>query len=274
MKTMSLNGGKQKKIKEQFEKYGLNPNKVLGQNFLVDDDAVSTLIDAARIQKEDTIIEVGPGTGVITQELIKHAKQVTVVEKDPDMVHLLKEKFKNTKNIDIVEGDILKFKPPNSNYKIIGNPPYYLTARLFRHFLEEVDTPPSSIAVIIQKEVAEKISAKKDKMNLLAVSVQLYGEVGMIKKVSRSSFWPQPNVDSAILTVDNIQKPSIDEKKFFRLVRAGFSSPRKQLANNLSFKLKINKAKVEKDLKHINIEPSRRAETLTIEEWKKVENYF
>lgn len=265
-------------LKQLLQKYGLSPNKVLGQNFLTDENAVSQLVESANISKDDAVIEVGPGTGVITKELAKYAGRVLAVEKDPKMVELLRSEFKNEKNVTIIEGDILTFDIKNLNllensgYKLVGNPPYYLTARLFRCFLEKKDIPPSSISLIIQKEVAQKISSKPPRMNLLAVSVQLYGEAKTVKKISRGCFWPQPDVDSAILTVSNIKKPAVNEKEFFRIVRAGFSSPRKQLVRNLSTQSGMSKEETEKWLLASGIDPKRRAETLTIEEWAKLTN--
>lgn len=267
-------------LKQKLQKYGISPNKVLGQNFLIDKKAVDLLIESAEIKKDDVVVEVGPGTGVITEELTKHAGEIFAIEKDPKMVALLKDEFKNKNNIRIIEEDILEFSissfqfPKNTRYKVVGNPPYYLTARLFRYFLEETENTPSTVALIIQKEVAEKIASKPPKMNLLAVSVQLYGRAKVIKKVPRNSFWPQPEVDSAILVISDIKKPGVDEKDLFRMVRAGFSNPRKQLANNLSSHLNIKKDETEKRLLSLNIDPKRRAETLTIQDWIHIANKF
>lgn len=258
------------KTKALLEEYGVYPNKRLGQNFLINKDHIHALIEAAEIDKSDNILEVGPGTGNVTEELAKHAKSITAVEKDPKMVDILQERFKDRGNIEVVHEDILSFMLHTSNFKAVGAPPYYLTARLFRHFLENTENPPNLIAVVIQKEVAEKIIAKPPKMNLLAASVQLYGNASIVKKIPRSSFWPQPDVDSALLVVKNVKKPLFNEKDFFKLVRAGFSSPRKQLAVNLSNILKINRGEVESWLEKSDIDPKRRAETLSIEEWKRL----
>ncbi|MEX0878052.1 MAG: 16S rRNA (adenine(1518)-N(6)/adenine(1519)-N(6))-dimethyltransferase RsmA [Candidatus Spechtbacterales bacterium] len=297
-------------IKKLLEKYNVEPNKVLGQNFLNEPNAVHALIKTAEVSKEDTVIEVGPGTGAITKELAKKAGQVIAVEKDENMVEILKHEIRGFENIQIVEGDILKFEITkiqetqpdiarrsrggqarnkqisNHNnqakenpkgydlkldtYKLVGAPPYYLTARLFRTFLEQANLKPVSITVIIQKEVAEKICAKPPRMNLLAVSVQLYGEAKIIEKVPKEFFWPRPKVDSAILTVQNIKKPGVDETKFFKVLQAGFSAPRKQLAGNLSRVLSIERDKVEKILKECGIKPEQRAETLSVDDWKKL----
>lgn len=284
-------------IQKQLEEYDITPNRVLGQNFLIDERVIGELVDAADISKKDLVVEVGPGTGVVTRELAKQAKKVIAVEKDPKLVKLLQKEFKEVKNVTIIEGDILDFKIPNDKsqiinkilnlnnsknvYKVIGAIPYYLTSRLFRHFLQDLPIQPVSVTFVIQKEVAQKIVAKPPHSNLLAVSVQFYGEPHIVRAVSKSAFWPRPKVDSAILVVDDISKPNIDEKNFFTLLKAGFSSPRKQLATNLIQKLKLppayrdargagRRAETEQLLKKLKIDPSRRAQTLTIEEWKKL----
>lgn len=267
-------------VKQLLEKHGISPNKVLGQNFLTDQNTIHAFIDSAEISKKDTVVEVGPGTGEITKELAKRAGRVIAVEKDSNMVKILRDELKEYKNVEIIEEDILKFKMLNENqrsnpekaitYKLIGAPPYYLTGRLFRKFLEEAGNKPELIAVIIQKEVAEKITAQPPRSNLLSISVQLYGVPGFVKKVPKGLFWPQPKVDSAILTVKNITTPAIDEKKFFRVLRAGFSSPRKQLLGNLAGELGIERQEVIEILKKHGISHKQRAETLSATDWKNI----
>jgi len=276
-------------IQQLLAEHDITPNKVLGQNFLINEDVVRLFVESANITKDDVVVEVGPGTGIITKELAKHAGQVLAVEKDPYMVRILQDELKELKNVRVINEDILKFQITNnpetnkqtsndSNqtlkktgaWKLVGAIPYYLTGRLFRKFLEETENRPELISVIIQKEVAEKITAKPPKMNLLAISVQLYGVPKIIKKVPKEFFWPRPKVDSAILAVENIKKPEVDGKKFFKVVRAGFSAPRKQLISNLSKKLDISREEAEKVLKKCDVEPQRRAETLSVEEWIKL----
>ena len=265
-------------VKQLLEKYNITPNKVLGQNFLTDKNAVSALIKSVNIAKEDIILEIGPGTGAITKELAKKARQVIAIEKDENMVNILQKELEESKNVHIVQKDILKteikelfesleIEIQNSGYKVVSAPPYYLTGRLFRHFLENSEIKPEAIALIIQKEVAQKICAIPPDMNLLAISVQLYGKPKIIQKVSKNAFWPKPEVDSAILTVANIRQPSINEKLFFKLLRAGFSSPRKQLSGNLSREFNVSKQKTEQLLKSVHINPKKRAQALQIEEW-------
>jgi len=248
----------------------------LGQNFLIDKNTLEKLVSAADINRGDTVIEVGPGIGTITAYLAKLAKKVIAVEKDPSLVPILKDTTKGFKNIEIVIGDVLKieklkidWKLEIGNWKLAGNIPYYLTAPLIRKFLE-IDTPPESMTLMVQKEMAQRICAKPPDMSILAVSVQVYAKPEIISYVPRSSFWPEPEVDSTILRI----VPLIDANKkltnadlFFRIVKSGFSSPRKQLINNLSNGLGISREQAEQWLLGAGIAPERRAETLTVEEW-------
>ena len=259
--------------KELLEKYGIRPNKLLGQNFLINESVAGSLVETAGVGKNDTIVEVGPGTGTITKLLAEHAGRVIAVEKDRRFIPILKEELKALKNIEVVNDDILGFNPAryeirDMRYKLVGAPPYYLTARLFRHFLQDTPVQPVLIALIIQKEVAQNIIAKPPDMNLLAVSVQLYGESKIEKIIKKGSFWPSPRVNSALITVKNIQKPqNVDEKEFFKIVRAGFASPRKQLTPNLVSGLKISRIDSKNLLESAGIAPSARAETLVVGDW-------
>lgn len=263
-------------IKNLLAKYNLRPNKILGQNFLMDENAIGALVETAEIEPEDIVVEVGPGTGAITKLLAQRAKRVIAVEKDKRLIPVLQKELAEYKNTEIINADILKFQPNTCNpkpdtYILAGAPPYYLTARLFRHFLQEMETPPVTMALIIQKEVAEKITARPPHMNLLAISVQLYGMPKIKKVIKKGAFWPRPKVDSAIITVKNIEKPhGINEKAFFRLVRAGFSSPRKQLAHNIAANFKIPRMEAVTWLISSGIDPTSRAETLTLEAWRKL----
>jgi len=258
--------------KQLLEKYGLRANRVLGQNFLINEGALSALLAGAEITKTDTVVEVGPGLGTITRHLAETAGRVIAVEKDPAMVEVLREELSDYKNIEIIQEDILKFDPATyqlraGGYTLVGAPPYYLTARLFRAFLEGSSTTPSRIAFIIQEEVAEKVVATPPRANMLAVSVQLYGTPAIKLRVGRSSFLPQPAVDSALLVVANIQKPSISEKIFFATLRAGFSSPRKQLGVNFANAFHAPRATTDAWLTKNGIDPTRRAQTLSVGEW-------
>ncbi len=265
-----------KNIKNLLKKYQIRPSKGLGQNFLVDKEAVKKIIEAADLEIEDIVLEVGPGLGVLTQELAKKVKKVIGIEKDWKMVEILKETLKDRKNVEIVLGDILKignWKLEIGNYKVVGNLPFYLTSPVIRKFLE-VENPPELMVLGIQKEVAQRICAKVPDMNLLAVSVQFYAAPTIISFVSKKSFWPQPKVDAIIIKI--VPKPPsknptivgfFDTPLFFKIVKAGFSQPRKQLINNLSKGLKLSKESVKGWLLKNNIRPIQRAETLTVRDW-------
>ncbi len=274
-------------IKGLFKKYQIRPSKRLGQNFLIDKSVIKKNIRASNIQPKDIILEIGPGMGVLTQELAKKSQKVIAVEKDPKMCEILKETLKDFKNVEIINQDILKFNNYSlltTHYKLIASLPFYITASVIRKFLES-EHPPEEMILMVQKEVAQRICAKSPKMNLLAVSVQFYAEPKIIFYISKKSFWPSPKVDGAILQISRIRTnlPRINTNLFFKVVKAGFSQPRKQLANNLvkglalsspnglalssPNGLKLNKEQVNNWLLKSGIQPSQRAETLTIRDW-------
>ena len=253
-------------------RYKIKPIKRLGQNLLIDKQVIKKVIRTANLQPKDIVLEIGPGTGVLTQEIAKTAKKVIAVEKDPSMCQILKQALGDFKNVEIVNKDILDFQfPISKQYKTVANLPFYITAPVIRKFLESKN-PPKEMILIIQKEVAQRICARPPKMNLLAVSVQFYSKPKIISYISKKSFYPMPKVDSAIIKITpcvNCAKPSLaqNKDKFFRIVKAGFSHPRKQLANNIANGLKLNKQKINDLLLKNNIKPSQRAETLSINNW-------
>jgi len=252
------------------------PKKYLGQNFLSENGIIKKLVNAAEIRPQDTILEIGPGTGNLTAELSVTGNKVICIEKDPEMVEATKERFVDNHNIVVINSDALAFdeitiKPP---YKIAANLPFYLTAPLIRKFLESTN-PPESLTVIVQKEVAQRISAAIPKMTLLAVSVQFYATTRIISYISKGCFWPVPKVDCAILRIvpyikegERADKKFID--RFFRIVKSGFVQPRKQLANNLTKELKLDKEKTIAWLIKNNIKPNQRPETLSISDWQRL----
>ncbi len=270
---------KKEEIKKTLEDYSLFPRKKMGQNFLVDEEMAKKIVESGEVSKIDTVIEVGPGTGALTRELAERAGKVIAVEKDKGLVNLLRDFFEKCENVEIVEEDILNYEIKEKKYKVIANVPYYITSPIIRKFLEERH-PPSLIVLTLQKEVAERIKARPPKMNLLAVSVQVYAEAKTLFHLPPSSFYPSPGVTSSVVSIKPVlgkeEKEEDFRRDFFRVVRAGFSSPRKQLKNNLSLldsgnKKEIeSKTRVEKMMEELQIDPLRRAETLTIEEWKKL----
>ncbi|GAG55517.1 unnamed protein product [marine sediment metagenome] len=278
-----------KTIKEILKKQGIQPSKRLGQNFLINKKVLFKIISSADITKKDIILEIGPGLGTLTLEIAKKAKKVITVEKDPKMIEILKETLKNFKNVKIIQGDILKYNFQSifnfqfsKKYKIVANLPYYIVSPVIRKFLES-KYPPKEMFLMVQKEVAQRICAKPPKMSILAVAVQFYAEPKILFKGSKGSFWPQPKVDSAFLKIKPFSKPKeVNPDLFFKIVKAGFSHPRKQLANNLSKGLalsppnglKLDKEQIKTLLLDIGIEPSIRAEVLTIDNWIKLTKAF
>lgn len=268
-----------KNIKALLKKYQIHPSEQLGQNFLIDKNVVKKIIKAAELRPKDIVLEIGPGIGVLTQKLANPRGQplgltpgveVVAVEKDPKMVEILKETLKDFKNIEIINKDILKisnFEFLIPNYKVVANLPFYITALIIRKFLESKH-PPKEMVLIVQKEVAQRICSKPPKMNILAVSVQFYAKPKIISYISKKSFWPSPKVNSAIIKIVPQKKyKDVNIDLFFKIVKTGFSHPRKQLANNLSNGLKLNKQEANDLLLSNNIQPSQRAETLTIKDW-------
>lgn len=259
-------------IKELLGQHHTKLSQLMGQNFLINKAVLGNIVKAAQLNETDTVLEIGPGLGTLTGALAQKAKKVVSIEKDRAMIKILAETVKNYRNIEIIQGDILKINVgeyiiPSQTYSVVSNIPYYLTSPLIRKLLESKN-PPSSIILMVQKEVAQRICAKPPHMNLLAVSVQFYAEPNIIEYVSRDCFWPKPNVDSAIIKIIPLKnRPDVNPDSFFNIVKAGFSHPRKQLLNNLSGSLKRDREAVSAWLLQHGINPTQRAQTLTIQNW-------
>jgi len=268
----------QNSIKSTLSKYQIHPNKVMGQNFLIDENVLDKIIEAAEIKKDDTILEVGPGLGILTIELAKKAKQVIAIEKDKELTRILNNELRimNIKNVEIINEDILKtkYKMQDTKYKIVANIPYYLTSPLIRKFLE-IKNKPSLMVLMIQKEVAQRICARPPKMSILSAAVQFYAEPKIISHVSKKSFWPQPKVDSAILRLSptqNKKEQNADlRRKYYKLIKILFKQPRKTILNNLrnaNLWEQISKEEIVKDLTRLNINPQDRPQNLGLEQIK------
>jgi len=279
-------------VKDLFKKYKIRPLKYLGQNFLIDNFVLKKIIKAAELSKNDIVLEIGPGVGNLTIELAKGAKKVIAIEKDKRMVEILKEVLKDFKNVKIIQGDILKtynLQLTTYNYKVVANLPYYLTSPVIRKFLES-KTQPKEMILMVQKEVAQRIcppslklrrASTKPKMNLLAISVLFYAKPEIISFVSKNSFWPKPKVNSAIIKIIPYKPRTFFSKKvrgksvlirinprlFFKVVKAGFSHPRKKVLRNLEKELKLDKEKVEKIFLENKIDFNSRAENLSLKDW-------
>jgi 16S rRNA (adenine1518-N6/adenine1519-N6)-dimethyltransferase len=256
--------------------HGLRPDKSLGQNFLQDSYALEKITAAAEILPTDTVLEVGPGLGALTRHLAVAAKQVIAVELDERLLPALRETIIGYTNIEIIHGDMLKLAPakivPVSDYLVVANIPYYITSALLRHLLET--TPrPRRVVLTVQKEVAERICAAPGDMSLLALSVQVYGQPRVAALIPAGAFYPAPNVDSAVVRIDLSPAPFIPYTlldTFFALAKAGFSQKRKQLRNSLSAGMRKSPAEMEETLRAAGIDPMRRAETLSLQEWREL----
>lgn len=253
------------------------PNKLLGQHFLVSRDVLDKIISAAGLHMDETVLEVGSGKGILTRELAARAKRVVAVEKDRELAGHLEQKFKqeHIENVKIVRGDILKFTLRDldlpEKFSVIANIPYYLTGRLIRLLLEDTRIP-ERIVLMVQKEVAERIMARPPSMNLLALSVRAYGTPKIEFIVPREAFSPKPKVESAVISISNISMKFFRENKvvpslFFDIIRAGFKHRRKTLANSMLISLGHPQKELQELIQEAKIDPKRRAETLSPEEW-------
>jgi 16S rRNA (adenine1518-N6/adenine1519-N6)-dimethyltransferase len=271
----------------------MKPKKSLGQNFLKDKEALKQIIKAADLKSSDFVIEIGPGEGILTKELAKHARKVVAIEIDNNLAKKLDSRFRGNDRVEIIHGDILKINLPElvethcnaslqSGYKLIANIPYYITSPIIQLFLE-TKYPPCEMILMVQKEVAERICAQPGDMSILAVSVQYYARPELLFYVNRKSFWPVPEVDSAVIRIAPFPSPipstghflpkgkkDVERKDFFRIVKAGFSAKRKMLANNLANSFHLDKKIVEEKLKKVPLDKKARAQELTLDNWKKL----
>jgi len=266
--------------KKLLRRFDLKARKRLGQHFLIDGEVLEAILTAAELTPTDTVIEVGPGPGIMTAELAKRAGWVIAVELDNRLADILKKTLAHD-NVVILNEDVLgtdpgallqgrapSFPAALSPYKVVANLPYYITSPVLRHFLE-ASVKPEVMVVMVQKEVAEAIVAGPGRRSVLSIGVQFYGRPSIVAYVPASSFYPAPEVDSAVVKIDVYPQPpvDVDEEGFFKLVRAGFTASRKQVANSLAQGLKLPKAEVLALLEKAGIDPRRRAETFTLEEW-------
>ncbi len=261
-------------LKDLLRKYRLAPNKTYGQNFLLDDFVLQDMVDAAGIKKGEAVLEVGPGIATLTEHLLPQADLVLAVEKDPKFAPLLRGIQKRHKNFRYEISDILAFNfsealSDYTLYRVVANIPYYITGKIIQLFVR-AKRKPQSITLLVQKEVARNIAAKPGQLNLLAISVQLYGEPRLVQTVPARSFYPAPKVDSAIIHIDLSGGPRYqipDEKKLFRVLRACFSGKRKQIHNTLVNNLHLEKSAVSTLLQKAKVDPQARPQQLTIDQW-------
>ncbi len=271
------------KIMSILRHHDIHPSKGLGQNFLVDEAVYDDILEASDVKASDIVLEVGPGIGVLTRRLAEKARCVVAVELDRKMISVLKAILRDYDAIHIVQGDILEVDPvaeitqaldrsstSSLRYKVVANPPYYITSALIRHLLT-ARVRPIQLTLMVQAEVAERIIAKPGDLSLLAVSVQYFGEPELFRRVPASAFYPSPEVNSAILNIhvyEDKKRSKEQREAFFRTVRAGFAHRRKQIHNSLTHNLHIPHERVIQALKEAGIDPKRRPQSLDIEEWE------
>jgi 16S rRNA (adenine1518-N6/adenine1519-N6)-dimethyltransferase len=267
--------------KEYCAKNGIKPTRSRGQNFLINDSVYEKIIDASELNKDDVVLEVGPGLGFLTRKLAEKAGKVLTVELDDKLFNLLEFNIKKEgqANLELINQNVLDFRVDNwehrDKYKIVANLPYNITSVFLRKFLSS-EYSPEFFVLMLQKEVAERIAAKPGKMSLLAVSVQFYAEAEILFNVGKEDFWPSPEVESAVIKikVDKEKNKDIDVKKFFQLVKIGFSAKRKMLKKNLSAGLRIPADEVEEKIVSAGFDGRVRAQELSVDDWKKLLEYF
>jgi len=266
------------------KKYKFLPSPKSGQHFLISESSLSKIIQAAEPQKDDTVLEIGAGFGTLTVELLQRVKKVIAVELDKRMISALKRLAAVNKSLTLIKGDIFEQWPIISprlvdyQYKLVANLPYNITSLVLRNFLEQKPRP-SQMTLLVQREVAERVVAKPGKMSLLSVAVQFFGNPEIISFIPSRHFWPQPEVNSAILRIQGIGQDvggykkllrGVELSRFFILVKTGFSAKRKQLHNNFAAGLRINNKKAREILIASGIDPISRAQNLSIEQWIKI----
>lgn len=267
---------KQLNIFPLLKRYGIKPKKSLGQNFLIEPAGLNKVVVAAELTKDDEVLEIGAGLGSLTYLLAQTSRQVVAVEIDKAMLPPLRQALAEFENVRVIGGDILELKPDElmqgQDYVVVANIPYYISSAIIRHLMA-ASKRPKRVVLTVQKEVAERVLARDGKMSLLSLSVQLFGQVSMAGVIPAGSFLPTPEVDSAVLKVELYSQPLVpldQQEAFFKLAHAGFGQKRKTLRNSLSAGLALTASQVETLLHEGGIDPKRRAETLSILEWKRL----
>jgi 16S rRNA (adenine1518-N6/adenine1519-N6)-dimethyltransferase len=248
----------------------IDAKKQLGQHWLQAPEILEAIANAAELQNGEVVLEIGPGLGTLTEVLAGKGVQVIALEFDQDLIKGLRVKFHNTSQVKIIEGDIrsFNFSELPEKYKIVANIPYYLTSHLIRS-ISETSNPPMTAVLLIQKEVAERLCASPGQMSILAVTAQFYFQCSLDIDVPARFFSPQPKVDSQVVVLR--RRPTklfdVNEKEFFRIVKAGFSEKRKTLRNSLSAGLQISKDDAVSLMVKANLQPTKRAQELSMDDW-------
>ncbi len=278
---MSISFSRRHSSFERKDTDRVRPRKQFGQHFLTDPNLLQKIVRAAEIQPGQVVLEIGPGLGHLTRALLQAGARVVAIEIDRDLARRLEAEAQENPVLTVLEGDFLTATPEEwleraglggAEYKVVANLPYYITSAILRHLLE-TPHPPALIVVMVQREVAQQITATPGDMNLLAISVQFYGQPQVVGVVPAGAFNPRPKVDSAIVRISvnhPARFPEINPARFFEIVRAGFSGRRKQIHNTLSHGLNLNTRETNTLLARAGIDPRRRAETLALDEWRKI----
>ena len=269
-------------VRSILSQYDITPSKGLGQHFLTDERTLERILETASIGKDDVIVEVGSGIGLLTRRMAQRAAYVLAVELDRKMIRILQDSLGRLANVHLITGDILKVVPAAEiaralgtdktaivPYKVVGNLPYYITSAILRHLLT-ADARPTHLTVMVQHEVAKRIIAQPGKSSLLAMSVQVFGVPTLVLRVPAGAFYPRPKVDSALMSIDVFEQPMVsaeESERFFRVLHAGFGQKRKQLHNSLSHGLRRSKAGILAALDEADVDPTRRPQTLNVHEW-------
>lgn len=263
-------------VRSSLSQYGIHAKKRIGQNFLIDESVLTSIIDAADLQQSDIVVEVGPGLGILTEQIASRVKSLFSIEIDRVLASKLKQKFSHINNVHIVNGDILDVNIAElignvlvSGYKVVANLPYYITSPILNYFVRR--TPrPSLMVVMVQKEVGESILASQGKMSVLSLNMRIHTVPSLVSYVSPASFFPRPKVYSAILRFDFLERPAVDVENyeaFINFLHSGFASPRKLLKNSLAIGLNISTNESALLVEKSGIKLDSRPEALTLAQW-------
>ena len=271
---------------ELLKRENLWAKKKLGQNFLINPEALKNIVKAAEIQPEDEIVEIGPGLGILTEQLSNSAKTVTSIELDQTIIPTLKrnlakatnspepeQKTLNGKihNIHIIHQDALQYDPPAKSYKLVANIPYYITSPILNHFLEQqpADKRPKLLILLVQKEVAQKICVKTGDQTILSLEVQAFGKPSIVCNVGKNSFYPQPNVDSAVLKIETFAEPKItDPEIFFKLIKGAFNQKRKKISNTIPSALSLTSEQADQLFQNSHVPSDMRPQNISLDQWE------
>lgn len=263
-------------VPDLLRHYGIRPRKSLGQNFLADHNALLKIVRDAEIGPDDEVLEIGAGLGSLTRLLAVNARSVTAIEIDRELFPVLEAVTEPFENVRLVEGDVLKIPMETlfaaDGYKVVANIPYYITSAVIRHLLE-AQVRPERLVLTMQREVAERILSQDEKMSLLSLSVQIYGQARIASQIPAACFIPEPKVDSSVLVVDIYPEPKLSREEvdlLFRLAHAAFNQKRKMLRNSLQAVLGGDSDVVSEKLMRVEIDPQRRPENLALDDWIKL----